>query len=132
MGYSTDFSGGIDIVPPLSDADVSKLNDFAKERHDGNEFPGIWCDWEVDASGMMIAWNGGEKSYDMETWMVYLIQNFFQGHMLNGSMSAQGEESDDMWLLHVRDNVVSVEDLIVLPSGSETIIGGDTKLLGGK
>lgn len=77
--------------------------------------------------------------------MVYLIQHFIgtnpqakselpflQGHTLNGTISAQGEDPDDMWLLHVKDNTVSVEDLVARPSGSEHIVGGDTKLLGGE
>lgn len=130
MGYRTDFDGNIDIVPALSAADVSKLNAFASERHDGEGFPGIWCDWEVSEDGCEIGWNYSEKAYSMEEWMVYLIQNFFQGHTLNGTIAAQGEEPSDMWLLHVKDNTVSVEDLVAQPSGKVTVIGGDTKLLG--
>ena len=129
MGYTTDFEGKIDIVPALSEADVSKLNAFASERHDGPEFPGIWCDWEVAEDGGEMGWNGNEKSYEMETWMVYLIQNFLQGHVLNGTLSAQGEEPDDMWLLHVEDNVVKVETLVVQPSGEVNVIGGPQRQL---
>lgn len=127
MGYTTDFEGNIGIVPALTDEEVSKLNEFMGERHDGDGFPGIWCDWEVHDTGSMIAWNDSEKSYSMPEWMVYLIQNFLQGHTLNGTMSAQGEEPDDMWLLHVKDNIVSVEDLVAQPSGSETVIGGPVR-----
>ena len=131
MGYCTHFDGKIDIVPALSEADVTKLNDFMSKDHrqvDGG-FPGIWCDWEVAEDGSEMGWNGSEKSYEMETWMVYLIQNFLQGHVLNGTLSAQGEEPDDMWLLHVEDNIVKVETLVAQPSGEVNVIGGPQRQL---
>ncbi len=136
MGYTTRFDGAISIEPALSAAQVAKLTAFCKERHNHQTHPGTYCDWEVWEDGTAISWNESEKSYSMEEWAVHLIQNFLQGHMLNGTLSAQGEEPDDMWLLHVRDSVVSTEDLVAKPSGSERVIGGqqpqitETKLLG--
>ena len=70
MGYSTDFDGAIAIEPALSEEQVSKLNAFASERHDGAGFPGIWCDWEVAEDGSEIGWNGNEKSYEMESCLL--------------------------------------------------------------
>ena len=109
--------------------------------------PSLWCQWvpsENDGGESVIEWDGNEKFYEPAEWMVYLIQHFLgtnprakselsflQGHTLNGTISAQGEDPSDMWLLHVRDNTVSTEDLVAQPSGSEHIVGGDTKLLGG-
>ena len=105
--------------------------------------PALWCQWTPNEDGDAIVWDEGEKFYESAEWMVYLIQHFLgtnplaksdlpflQGHTLNGTISAQGEDPDDMWLLHVRDNTVSTEALIAQPSGSETIVGGDTKLIG--
>ena len=107
--------------------------------------PSLWCQWVPSEDGDAIVWDGEEKFYESPEWMAYLIKHFLgtnplaksdlpflQGHILNGTISAQGEESDDMWLLHVRDNVVSIEDLVAQPSGSEHTVGVDTKLLGGQ
>lgn len=100
--------------------------------------PGLWCKWVPTEDGEGIEWNGAEKFYDSPEWMVYLIEHFIgrfpkaqgelpflTGHTLNGTISAQGEEAGDMWLLNVKDNVVSVEELVMVPSGEERVIGGD-------
>ncbi len=116
---------------------------------DGNapppDQPSLWCQWVPSNDGDAIVWDEGEKFYESPEWMVYLIQHFLgtnplakgeldflQGHTLNGTISAQGEDPNDMWLLHVTDNTVSTEALVAQPSGSEHIVGGETKLLGGE
>lgn len=66
-------------------------------------------------------WNEVEKFYDSEEWMKYLIEHFLKpgalavehlpflqaNHTLNGTITAQGEELDDRWLLVVRNNEVN-------------------------
>jgi hypothetical protein len=65
-------------------------------------------------------WNDAEKFYEAEAWMEYIIDHFvgpnplaqselpfLKGHTINGTISADGEESDDFWKLRVTDNVVS-------------------------
>lgn len=128
MGYSTQFSGEIAIEPALGEADIAKINDFCNKRHENQSDRGYYCDWEVSECGTEIGWNGSEKSYNMEEWMVYLIQNFFQGHILNGTLSAAGEEPADLWLLHVENNVVKVEELNLF-GGAVHTIGGDKWVL---
>lgn len=129
MGYSTTFDGQIDIVPPLSAKKVAFLENYSQERHEGKEFPYLYCQWLATEDGTAIVWNDGEKFYESAQWMDYLIKNHLRGHVLNGTISAQGDEPDDMWLLHVKDNQVSVEELVAMPSGEIQIIGDDTKLL---
>lgn len=87
--------------------------------------PGLWCNYEVSDDGTQLFWSGTEKSYNMDEWLGYLIQHFIgaepdarihypedfdflQGHTLNGQMEAQGEETEDRWLLEVEDNIVRV------------------------
>lgn len=167
MGYTTDFDGQIDVVPPLNEAEIAFLNKFAGTRrmdceqgpyyvdrsgfagqdddpkvrdhnHPPEGQPSLWCQWVPADEGDAIVWDGNEKFYESPEWMAYLIEHFIgknpkakselpflQGHVLNGTISAQGEEPSDMWLLHVKDNVVSVEELTVVPSGDVQIIGGD-------
>lgn len=93
--------------------------------------PGLWCQWVSTEDGSGIVWDGGEKFYDSSEWMKYLIDHFLKpgalasvpsamaqerafkdftfNHVLNGEITATGEDSNDHWRLVVRDNVVSVE-----------------------
>jgi hypothetical protein len=74
--------------------------------------PGFWCDWETD--GRKLFWNGSEKSYGMDKWLVLLIDKFFKphGHVLNGRIFAQGENPGDTWIIDVQNNVVNVIKLL--------------------
>jgi hypothetical protein len=149
MGYTTEFSGSIAVDPPLDEAEIKYLRKFTETRRmnrrkgpyyvDGAGFmgqyrepdvtdynqppkgqPGLWCHWVPTDDGTAIEWDGGEKFYDSEEWMAYLIEHFIgsnplakpqlpflRSHVLNGTIDAQGEESDDRWRLVVKDNAVS-------------------------
>ena len=111
-----------------NDPDVRSFNAPAAGQ------PGLWCSWVPTEDGDAIEWSGMEKFYDSAEWMAYIINHFLgtdplakgeldflQGHTLNGTIEAQGEEPDDKWLLHVTDNVVEVEDYTApIPSGERT------------
>lgn len=108
MGYTTEFSGQIDITPPLSEEEIAYLKKFNRTRrmnstkgpyyvdrggdfgqsHDADVIayndppegqPGLWCQWTPTDDGMAIEWDGGEKFYDSPEWMQYLIDHFI-GH----------------------------------------------------
>lgn len=156
MGYTTDFNGMIEIVPPLNDAEAEFLQKFAETRRmkrtkgpyfvDGTgDFgqgsdpdiinhneppegqPGLWCQWVPTHDNTGLEWDGNEKFYDSVEWMRYLIDHFLKpgciaakelpflqaNHVCNGTIYAQGEESDDMWLLQVDDNEVTVKRGVV-------------------
>lgn len=111
MGYQTEFEGQINVVPPLSPAEIGFLNKFAETRRmnrtagpyfvdgggiygQGNDAdvidynsppagqPGLWCKWAPTEDGSAIAWNEHEKFYDSEEWMRYLIDHFLKpGHI---------------------------------------------------
>lgn len=142
MGYTTEFDGKITVTPPLDDAEVAFLNAFSDSRrmhrkkgpyHVGNDEkdvinhnqpadgqPGLWCQWVASEDGTAIAWDGGEKFYEAESWMAYIIEHFIGdtpkalgavkalkgGHKLNGIIRAQGEEDDDTWHMVVVNNTV--------------------------
>ena len=118
MGYSTDFEGKITIDPPLNANQITEINKFCEERHGGGlepfpGMPGFWCDYEVPLDGDVIKWNGSEKSYNMTEWMTFLIKEFFRpyGRTLNGTLEAQGDSSYDRWVLVVRNNEVTREEI---------------------
>lgn len=106
MGYTTEFSGEIEIEPPLNDFEVGFLQDFSNTRRmnrtNGPLFvrsqgfrgqddapdivdynsppkdqPGLRCHWITNTFGDFLEWDGGEKFYSSEEWMEYLIDNLF-------------------------------------------------------
>ncbi len=93
--------------------------------------PSLWCRWIASDDGTSIGWNGEEKFYSGAEWMAYLIKHFLgktpvaasklpflKGHVLNGRIGAQGEESSDMWELLVNDNVVLVDQATATADGN--------------
>ena len=107
MGYTTDFSGRVEITPPLNAEEVTFLTKFAKTRrmermkgpyfvdgtgHYGQDHdkdiidhnappqgqPGLWCQWVPTDDGKFIEWDGGEKFYHSAEWMTYLIDHFLK------------------------------------------------------
>jgi hypothetical protein len=109
MGYSTSFEGAFLITPPLSRERATQLN--AKLDEDLYEvgFDTRWCDWRVSADGSLLGWNGSEKSYSMEEWLIWLVDTVLgpEGHVLNGEVLAQGENHNDTWKLIASDNFVT-------------------------
>lgn len=68
--------------------------------------PGPWCQWVVTEEGDALLWDEGEKFYEYDHWLVYLVEHFFEpwGKKLNGQIKWKGEESDDIGTLFVQDN----------------------------
>ena len=149
MGYSTDFSGTIRVDPPLNREEAEYLRRFNRSRRmlraEGPYFvdgpgdlgqdvtgtvidadrppqgqPSLWCPVRPVADGSALAWDGGEKAYDLPLWVRYIIDHFLgpratapmgfltKDHVLNGVMEAQGEDREDRWDLVVEDNRVWV------------------------
>jgi hypothetical protein len=173
MGYTTDFYGTIEVVPPLNESEIDFLERFAtcrrvnrksgpyyasedpevlknfgqdwdedtislNEPHPGE--PNFFCQWTPTEDGAGIEWDGGEKFYDAEDWMYYLIKHFIgsdpeakkydperfsflQGHTCNGEIEAQGEDPDDKWLLKVTDNVVTVHRGVISYAETGVVVG---------
>ena len=115
MGYTTYFDGSVKVEPPLDAGEVARINAFADERHEGEGFPGIWCQWIAVTSEegeTYIEWDGGEKFYNADVWMDYIMEHFIRnnGHLANGIIYAEGEEAEDIWRIVVKDNDVKVEE----------------------
>jgi len=73
--------------------------------------PGLWCQWVPTEDGTGIVWNGSEKFYHYKEWIVYIIENFLKpwGYVLNGTVRWQGEESSDMGMIVVVNNVLQTK-----------------------
>jgi hypothetical protein len=87
------------------DASILEYN----QEPDGQ--PGLWCQWVPSETHDAIEWDGGEKFYEYEAWIVYLVEHFLGpwGYKLNGTVTWEGESQGDVGRLVMRDNVLSVE-----------------------
>ena len=150
MGYTTEFEGHVTVEPPLNEDEINFLNKFSDTRRmnrgngpyfvDGTGYagqghdpditdfnrppegqPGLWCQWVPNEDGTQLKWNDGEKFYDSENWMSYLIDHFLRpgahavgqveglqgNHTVNGVIHAQGADRRDRWTLVVTNNEVT-------------------------
>ena len=105
MGYSTDFTGRIEIEPPLNEAERDYLHLFSATRHmhrekgpffvDGKfghgseedvincntpppDQPDLWCNFEPTVDGTALIWNESEKTTCATEWIRYLITRFLE------------------------------------------------------
>jgi len=157
MGYTTTFEGQITVHPPLNPTEIAYLQKFAETRRMHRERgpyyvgaggvagqareadiinynqpdpgqPGLWCQWVPTEDGTALEWDGGEKFYNSEEWLRYVIAHFLTGnagdfreqnesegftfdHRADGEIAAQGEDIEDRWWLKVEGNLVSRIDL---------------------
>jgi hypothetical protein len=113
MGYTTNFDGQFNITPTLSPAHIERLSNFADERHEEGDFPGYYCQWIPTNDGTAIEFDGNEKFYYYEEWIVYLIKTFLApwGYLLNGQVMWQGEEVGDVGVITIKNNSVHVKPL---------------------
>jgi hypothetical protein len=109
MGYTTEFKGRFELNKEMTRKDSMELEVFADLRHEGDEFPGIWCQWVPTKDGLGIEWDGNEKFYNYVEWLKYLIEHFFtpKGYVLEGTVQFRGEEFDDVGKIMVNGNHVT-------------------------
>jgi hypothetical protein len=71
--------------------------------------PGLWCQWIVNDGE--LEWDGNEKFYNYIEWLGYLIDHFFEpwGCKLNGDVEWQGEDSQDIGIIRITDNIISAQ-----------------------
>jgi len=97
-------------VEQLRDPDVVDYNEPPGSQ------PGFYCHWVPTEDRLYIEWDGGEKFYFADDWIVYLIDRILapRGYKLNGFVRAFGEDPDDIWAIQVRDNKVKVMSGIIV------------------
>lgn len=113
MGYTTTFDGRFELNKALSVPDSNQLKEWANERHENADVPGIWCQWVPTDDGLGIEWDGNEKFYDYVEWLEYIIKHFLnpKDYLLNGAVRYQGEEIGDVGRIEVKDNKVTQVEL---------------------
>lgn len=123
MGYSTEFSGQIEIDKALKAKEVQEINDFSEERHENHSI-GIWCNWVIDEEKNVIVWNEAEKFYNAAEWLKYVIDTFLanKGYVCNGEIDCQGEDSQDLWKIEVINNKVYTRKIVLKFSDKKEVI----------
>jgi hypothetical protein len=93
-----------------TDNSVVEYNQAPGERSGGQ--PGLWCQWNPSEDGTEIAWDGSEKFYHYTEWLEYLIDVFLKpwGYKVNGMVEWVGEDSSDIGVIEVVDNVVETHE----------------------
>lgn len=84
------------------ESDETVLNNNAPPRTQ----PGLWCQWTVENDRKTITWDGGEKFYQADAWINYLIEAILKprGYIVNGSVNALGDDPEDQWSIFAVDN----------------------------
>ena len=114
MGYTTRFSGSFRIDRELDETTKLILEQLHDRRHDDYEWiglPGIWCHWRVGSDNQSLEWDQGEKFYEYEKWLAYIV-NFVlvpAGYGLEGSVLYQGERVGDCGRITVDNESIRVE-----------------------
>lgn len=110
MGYTTDFWGSFSPSREFTEEETGIINKISETRHEDGYENGrsIWCQWIIEDGELQ--WDGNEKFYSYIGWLEYLISEYFEkwGIKLNGEVEFRGEDPDDIGLISVVDNAVSV------------------------
>lgn len=110
MGYTTKFTGQINLSRPLTMGEAKKL----LEIHDNPDLvapgcPNSYLQWVPTDDLASIVWDEGEKFYHYVEWMRWLCDHLTMLEITaNGSLAWSGEETGDTGTLTVIDGQVEV------------------------
>lgn len=112
MGYTTTFSGAIELSRKLTIKEAKELLDIADMgREERMEITGSGSrlQWVPATTLQHIVWDGEEKFYDycpLLSWTCGWLKA--RGIEANGTLFWSGEDTGDVGELAVQDNVVTV------------------------
>ena len=83
-------------------------SEYVLDYNNNGVCPSLWAQWIVSDDGTELVWDGGEKFYEYDKWLVFYINNFFKKEdiILNGVSYYFGEDSQDAGFLIVDNNKV--------------------------
>lgn len=120
MGYTTDFTGAVQLGRKLTMAEAKELLEIADSQN-AEKFTGIdaYFQWVPANTLEHIVWDGNEKFYKYVEQLQWLCKWLAErGVSANGSIFWQGEETGDTGTLAVADNQVTAQPNQKPPSGS--------------
>lgn len=108
MGYTTNFTGAIELGRELTMAEAKELLEIAGDN--GQKFTGIdaYFQWVPADTLRHIVWDQGEKFYSYVEQLKWLCSVWLdqRGISANGVLYWQGEETGDTGTITVTNNVV--------------------------
>jgi len=115
MGYSTYFSGSIQLDRTLSVTEADTIRAFYDESPDGA--PGSSCVWTVSEAGDTLETHDEEKMYDWAEWLRYICDNVLKpaGVKATGRVTWHGEDIGDAGVIFVKDNEVRLVNIDEMP-----------------
>lgn len=89
----------------------AKVEDMLDLNQPPSDQPGLWCQWVPSEDGTEIVWDGGEKFYDYQNWIVYIVKHFLEpwGYSISGSVAWEGEDPSDFGVLEINNNKIYVK-----------------------
>lgn len=111
MGYTTNFTGAIELSRTLTFAEAEHLLLAAEiepgAKADGR--PDTWLQWVPSTDLKHIVWDCNEKFYDYAGWLEWVCRWLWErGIEANGTIHWSGEGPWDIGTLFVRNSVVHV------------------------
>ena len=118
-----DLYGKFTLEPPLAPEHKQFLEEFSCIQHDGTETPSRYCQWVPTPDGAGLTWDGLEKFWDYEEWLVYLVEHYLKpwGYSLSGEVRWQGDFNSGRGggILYALNNQIEVvPDRIINPGPS--------------
>lgn len=111
MGYNTRFDGELRFVTEPTATQLAKLKSmFGEDCRDHPEWEtdGLYyIDLELTDDFCGLRWNGAEKTYDLDQLVNVVIAQMrmkWPDFGLIGSLTAQGEDVQDRWMLTIGDD----------------------------
>lgn len=112
MGYTTQFSGSIELSRPLTLAEAKQwLAEWVKPKgHRAEPNPGGYLQWVPSTDLRHVVWDEGEKFYNYTEWMRWVVARLSEiGVECNGTLLWSGEDAGDVGRIVVADGAVTEE-----------------------
>jgi hypothetical protein len=128
MGYDTYRQGQVYVHPPLTPEQQAWFKDNDEERNEGQlGFPGYYLAYTVEtvevnhAVRTCIIPDESTRSYEWMEQLAWILQNKLNpGQTANGDIYWDGEETEDMGVLRVRNNKVDAQPVVMeYPGGPD-------------
>jgi hypothetical protein len=111
MGYTTEFSGKIQLSRKLTDDEYNLLIEYNEDPDSiPGEKPGSYMQWSPTESKDAIEWDGNEKFYYYTEWLYWILNHLLTiGITANGQLYWSGEDAMDVGKITVIDSKVYSE-----------------------
>lgn len=108
MGYETYITGHLYIRPKLTDEHLAMWVDDGFGQLSPPDY-NDYFPWQYDKASGSFFVDDSIKAYNFDDHVENLIAHYAD-HTFNGDIYGDGDSSDDLWVMRVRNNVVNSYD----------------------